>query len=61
VKFDLPISELALYNIDMKKVVEAGEFELQVERLQIRSNCKDDCGDSGKRENSVKLSVNGEW
>ncbi|MCW3092914.1 MAG: glycosyl hydrolase family 3 [Ferruginibacter sp.] len=30
VKFDLPISELALYNVDMKKVVEPGEFELQV-------------------------------
>jgi beta-glucosidase len=30
VKFDLPIKELALYNADMKKVVEPGEFELQV-------------------------------
>jgi beta-glucosidase len=30
VRFDLPISELALYNADMKKVVEPGEFELQV-------------------------------
>jgi beta-glucosidase len=30
VKFDLPMSELALYNADMKKVVEPGEFELQV-------------------------------
>ena len=29
VKFDLPMSELALYNTDMKKVVEPGEFELQ--------------------------------
>lgn len=29
VKFDLPINELALYNVDMKKIVEAGEFELQ--------------------------------
>jgi beta-glucosidase len=29
VAFDLPISELALYNADMKKVVEPGEFELQ--------------------------------
>ncbi|MES1224084.1 MAG: glycoside hydrolase family 3 C-terminal domain-containing protein, partial [Bacteroidota bacterium] len=29
VRFDLPISELALYNADMKKVVEPGEFELQ--------------------------------
>lgn len=30
VRFDLPMSELALYNADMKKVVEPGEFELQV-------------------------------
>ncbi|HEY4065107.1 MAG TPA: glycoside hydrolase family 3 N-terminal domain-containing protein [Puia sp.] len=30
VVFDLPVSELALYNADMKKVVEPGEFELQV-------------------------------
>lgn len=30
VRFDLPIAELALYNADMKKVVEPGEFELQV-------------------------------
>lgn len=30
VKFDLPMSELALYNVEMKKVVEPGEFELQV-------------------------------
>jgi len=30
VKFDLPMSELALYNVVMKKVVEPGEFELQV-------------------------------
>ena len=30
VKFDLPVSELALYNAEMKKVVEPGEFELQV-------------------------------
>jgi len=29
VAFDLPMSELALYNADMKKVVEPGEFELQ--------------------------------
>jgi beta-glucosidase len=29
VGFDLPIGELALYNADMKKVVEPGEFELQ--------------------------------
>jgi beta-glucosidase len=29
VKFDLPINELALYDVDMKKVVEPGEFELQ--------------------------------
>jgi beta-glucosidase len=27
--FDLPIRELALYNADMKNVVEPGEFELQ--------------------------------
>jgi beta-glucosidase len=30
VRFDLPMSELALYNADMKKVVEPGGFELQV-------------------------------
>jgi beta-glucosidase len=30
VKFDLPMSELALFNADMKKVVEPGEFELEV-------------------------------
>ncbi len=30
VQFDLPLSELSLYNVDMKKVVEPGEFELQV-------------------------------
>ena len=30
VKFDLPISELALYSVDMKKVVEPGEFEFQI-------------------------------
>ncbi|MES2373353.1 MAG: glycoside hydrolase family 3 N-terminal domain-containing protein [Bacteroidota bacterium] len=30
IQFDLPLSELALYNVDMKKVVEPGEFELQV-------------------------------
>lgn len=30
VRFELPIQELALYNIDLKKVVEPGEFELQV-------------------------------
>jgi beta-glucosidase len=30
INFDLPVSELALYNVDMKKVVEAGEFEIQV-------------------------------
>ncbi|MDI3318358.1 glycoside hydrolase family 3 N-terminal domain-containing protein [Pinibacter soli] len=30
VAFDLPISELALYNADMRKVVEPGEYELQV-------------------------------
>ena len=30
VGFDLPMSELALYNADMKKVVEPGEFELRV-------------------------------
>ncbi|HEY4290277.1 MAG TPA: glycoside hydrolase family 3 N-terminal domain-containing protein [Puia sp.] len=30
VSFDLPMSELALYNADMKKVVEPGEFELRV-------------------------------
>ncbi|HWB91494.1 MAG TPA: glycoside hydrolase family 3 N-terminal domain-containing protein [Puia sp.] len=30
VRFDLPIAELALYNAEMKKVVEPGEFELQV-------------------------------
>jgi beta-glucosidase len=30
VKFDLPMSELALYNADMKRVVEPGQFELQV-------------------------------
>lgn len=30
VKFDLPMSELALYNVDMKRVVEPGQFELQV-------------------------------
>ncbi|HVW61491.1 MAG TPA: glycoside hydrolase family 3 N-terminal domain-containing protein [Puia sp.] len=29
VRFDLPMSELALYNADMKRVVEPGEFELQ--------------------------------
>jgi beta-glucosidase len=29
VRFDLPMSELALYNADMKKVVEPGEFELR--------------------------------
>lgn len=29
VQFDLPMKELALYNADMKRVVEAGEFELQ--------------------------------
>ncbi|MBV4359004.1 glycoside hydrolase family 3 N-terminal domain-containing protein [Pinibacter aurantiacus] len=29
VAFDLPISELSLYNADMQKVVEAGEYELQ--------------------------------
>lgn len=30
VKFELPMAELALYNGEMKKVVEPGEFELQV-------------------------------
>ncbi|MDH7460624.1 glycoside hydrolase family 3 N-terminal domain-containing protein [Chitinophagaceae bacterium 26-R-25] len=30
VAFDLPINELWLYNADMQKVVEPGEFELQV-------------------------------
>ena len=30
VTFDLPVEDLALYNADMKKVVEPGEFELQV-------------------------------
>jgi len=30
VRFDLPMNELALYNAEMKKVVEPGEFELQV-------------------------------
>jgi beta-glucosidase len=30
VKFDLPISELSLYNVNMKKVVEPGDFELQI-------------------------------
>lgn len=30
VRFDLPMSELALYNAEMKKLVEPGEFELQV-------------------------------
>jgi len=30
VTFELPISELAFWNIDMKKVVEAGEFNLWV-------------------------------
>jgi beta-glucosidase len=30
VRFDLPIKELALYNADMKRVVEPGAFELQV-------------------------------
>jgi beta-glucosidase len=29
VQFDLPMKELALYNANMKKVVEVGEFELQ--------------------------------
>ena len=30
VKFELPMRELALWNIDMKEVVEPGDFELQV-------------------------------
>lgn len=30
VKFNLPIKELALWNADMKEVVEPGDFELQV-------------------------------
>jgi beta-glucosidase len=30
VRFELPMSELALYNADMKRVVEPGEFELRV-------------------------------
>jgi len=30
ISFDLPMSELALYNVDMKKVVEPGEFELEI-------------------------------
>ncbi len=30
VKFNLPIKELALWNTDMKEVVEPGDFELQV-------------------------------
>lgn len=30
VKFELPMKELALWNIDMKEVVEPGDFELQV-------------------------------
>jgi len=30
VSFDLPMEDLALYNVDMKRVVEPGEFELQV-------------------------------
>jgi beta-glucosidase len=29
VRFDLPMSELALYDADMRRVVEPGEFELQ--------------------------------
>lgn len=28
--FDLPVSELAFWNIDMKKVVEPGDFKLWV-------------------------------
>lgn len=30
VRFELPMNELALYDVNMKKVVEPGEFELQV-------------------------------
>lgn len=30
VRFELPMNELALYNVNIKKVVEPGEFELQV-------------------------------
>ncbi|WP_456360146.1 fibronectin type III-like domain-contianing protein [Macellibacteroides fermentans] len=30
VSFSLPIEELAFWNIDMKKVVEAGDFNLWV-------------------------------
>jgi beta-glucosidase len=30
VKFELPMKELALWNIDMKEVVEPGDFELQI-------------------------------
>jgi beta-glucosidase len=30
VTFELPMKELALWNVDMKEVVEPGEFELQV-------------------------------
>jgi len=30
VRFELPMKELSLWNIDMKEVVEPGEFELQV-------------------------------
>lgn len=30
ITFELPVKELALWNINMKEVVEPGEFELQV-------------------------------
>lgn len=50
VTFDLPMSELALYNADMKKVVEPGEFELQVGTASDQIKLEKTIEVTGKKE-----------